>query len=44
MMVRFFLDCFHIYCLLLNNWLLADQLRHLDLLLLTNLLIREIWN
>merc|ERR1719438_319801 len=35
MKVRFFLDCLHI-CLLLNR-LLADQLRHLDLLVLTNL-------
>merc|ERR1719438_520631 len=35
MKVRFFLDCLHI-CLLLNR-LLADQLRHLDLLFLTNL-------
>merc|ERR1711911_423972 len=31
-----FLDCLHISCLLLN-WLLADQLRYLDLLVLTNL-------
>merc|ERR1711911_350004 len=31
-----FLDCLHISCLLLS-WLLADQLRYLDLLVLTNL-------
>merc|ERR1719420_417320 len=36
MMFRFYLDCLHI-CGLLLSWLLADQLRHLDLLVLTNL-------
>ena len=35
-----FLDCLHISCLLLD-WLLADQLRYLDLLVLTNLITKK---